>query len=259
MTNTLSKQRLQTMLCLAFVASATLFISSCEKSSPVDIPVTTETEPKAKFDSVYFEIEGKSFSAKPEVGGMNAVGNGGYRKRYLEAPEDGMTIYDANGTGKKGWYAAADSIYFTFANDYIRSLDRPFSISFSWGLHKKDMTNYGSFYFPNDTRNLLKKGKLGFASDYESTNSKDGVAISFGNYGRTGKPRLAYEESLANYPQDDSVFEIINTEQIDKESYFVEAKFELNLYDKDRTKHRVTKGYIRLTLKSWSPFGYFYK
>lgn len=259
MKNPLLKQRLQTMLCLAFFASATLFISSCKKNSPVDIPGTTVSEPKSKFDSVYFEIEGKSFSAKPELGGMNSVGNNGYRMRYLEAPEEGMKVYVEYGESKKGWYAAADSIYFTFANDYTRGSERPFTISFSQGLHKNNMTKYGSFYFPNDTRNLLKKGKLSFASDYESTNFKDGVAISFGNYGRTGKPEYAFEESLANYPQDDSVFEIINTEQIDKESFFVEAKFELNLYDKDRTKHRVTKGYIRFTLKSWSVFGYFYK
>lgn len=248
------------MLCMAFIASATIFISSCKKSTLVDIPVTIEPESNAKFDSVYFEIEGKTFSAKPYAEGMSSVGNNGYRMRYLEAPEDGMKIYVEYGVSKKGWYAAADSIYFTCGNHYSVGRDeRDFSISFSQGLHKNNMTNYGLFYFPNDTRNLFKKGMLSFATDYESTNFKDGVAISFGTYGRTGMPELDFKESVANYPQDDSAFEIINTEQIDKESFFVEAKFKLNLYDKDRTKHRVTNGYIRFTLKSHYIFGYFYK
>ena len=255
----LSKQRLQLMRCLAIVASAMLFISSCKKSTPVDIQEIKEPEPKVKYDSVYFEIEGRSFSGKPNLGGMNEIRNSGYRMRYLTAPKEGMTIYYEYGMTKQGWYAPTDSIYFTGANTYSIDDYKLFKIAFSQGFHKKNMTKSGSFYFPVDTRDLLRKGKLSFANDYESTNSKNGVAISFSDYGGTAKPEFAFEESIANYPQDDSLFEIINTEQIDKESYFLEAKFELNLYDKNRAKHRITNGYIRFTLKSrgiWGDFFY---
>jgi hypothetical protein len=258
MKNMRSTQRLRTLLFLAFAATATLFISSCKKETTVDVPITTEPEVKMKFDSVYFEIAGKPYSGIPDLP-MNAVGNSGYRMKYLDAPKEGMTIYNEYGTSKSGWYAPTDSIYFTCANTYEINGDKAFQISFNQGFHKNNMSKYGSFYFPSDTRNMLKKGKLSFATDYGSTNSKDGIAISFAPYGRTGKLEFAYEESLANYPQDDSIFEIINTEQIDKESYFVEARFELNLYDKNRTKYRITNGYIRFTLRSQSMFGYFYQ
>lgn len=259
MNNVFSKQRLRTLLFLAIAATGTLFISSCKKGTTVDVPITTEPEVKMKFDSVYFEIAGKPYSGDAEFLGMNSIGNDGYRMKYLDAPKEGMTIYNKYGDTKSGWYAATDSIYFTCATRYKINGDKTFNISFNQGFHKNNMSEYGSFYFPNDTRNMLRKGKLGFATDHESTNAKDGVAISVAPYGRSGKPEFAYVESLANYPQDDSVFEIINTEQIDKERYFVEARFELNLYDKNRTKSRITNGYIRFTLRSQSMFGYFYQ
>lgn len=259
MKNVHTKQRLKTLLWLAFVASIALFISSCKKRTPVDVPVPIEPKPKAKFDSVYFEVGGKTYSAKPDLGGMNSMGNSGYRMKYLDGPTEGMTIYTEYGMSKKGWYAPTDSIYFYCENTYRQDGDAVFKISFSQGFHKNEMSKYGSFYFPNDTRNMLRKGKLSFATDFESTNSKNGVAILAGRYGRTGKPEFDYKEPLTNYPQDDSVFEIINTEQINKNSYLVEAKFELNLYDDNRVKHRVKNGYIRFTLSSKGLFGDFYK
>lgn len=259
MKNVLTKQRLTMLLFPAFVASAMLFVSSCKKGSTVDVPITTEPEVKMKFDSVYFEIAGKPYSGSPDLGGMNSVVNDGYRMKYLDAPKEGMTLYNGHGSTKEGWYAATDSIYFTCANTYEINGDKAFEISFSKGFDKYNMSKYGSFYYPSDTRIMLKKGKVSFATDYKSTNAKDGVAISVAPYGRSGKPEFAYEESLADYPQDGSVFEIINTEQIDKERYFVEARFELNLYDKNRTKSRITNGYIRFTMRSQSVFGYFYK
>lgn len=260
MKNALSKQHLRAMLSLALVASATLLISSCKKSTPVN-PVEVPTVPETKFkrDSVHFEIAGKSFSGEPDLIGMTSIGNSGYRMRYLDAPADGMTIYHEYGMTGRGWYAPADSIYFSCGNTYRTDNYEAFTISFNQGFHKKDMNKYGSFYFPMDVRNLLKKGKLGFATDYESTNSKNGVAISFDRYGRTGRPEYAYEQLIAKYPQDDSVFEIVKAEQIDKDSYDVEAKFELNLFDQNGTKHRVTNGYIRFTLMSRHLFGYFFQ
>lgn len=246
------------MLCLAFVAGITLFISSCKKSTSIDVPETVEPEPKAKFDSVYFEIEGKSYAGKPDIGGINSVGNMGYRMRYLEAPEEGMKIYQGYGDSKNGWYASTDSIYFTAGNSYETSRYESLHIDFCQGMPKSNMTEYGSFYFPTDTRKMFKKGKLGFATDFQNENFKNGVSISFENFGRTGKPEWSHGESPEGYTQDDSTFEIINTEQIDENSYFVEAKFELNLYDKERVKHRVTNGYLRFTLQSRGVFGYFF-
>ena len=175
MKNVLTKQHLMKMLFLGFVASVTLFISSCKKGTLVDIPVIIEPEPRAKFDSVYFEIGGKTYSAEPNLGGMTEVGNSGYRMRYLDAPKEGMTIYTEYGMSKRGWYAPTDSIYFHCANTYKNNHDGDFKISFSQGFHKNKMSKYGSFYFPDDTRNILKKGKLSFATDFESTNSKNTV------------------------------------------------------------------------------------
>jgi hypothetical protein len=259
MKNILPIMPLKTLLCLAFIASAALFVSSCKKEIKIEGPQTIKPEAKIKSDSVYFEIEGKSYSAEPNIRGMNGMRNGGYRMKYLDAPKEGMTMYHGYGSPGQGWYAATDSIYFSCYNTYRTESYEALDIAFSQGFHKNDMSKYGSFYFPVDTRNMLKKGKLSFATDYESSEYTNGVSVSFATYGGTGKPEFAYQESLANYPQDDSVFEIINTEQIDREHYFVEARFELNLYDKNRTKHRVTGGYIRFTLGSQASFGYFYK
>ncbi|WP_316793698.1 hypothetical protein [Pedobacter frigoris] len=257
MKNALSKQHLW-MLCLAFVASTSLFFSSCEKGTPVDVPVTPVKEINSRYDSVYFKIGEKSFSGEPVFMGMSGMGNSGYRMRYLDAPKDGMTIYTGYGMTGKGWYAPTDSIYFFCNNVYQTDHDVAFRISFSQGFHKKDMNIYGGMYFP-DVRSFIKKGKLSFATDHESTNSKNGVAISFDTYGRTGKPESAFEASLANYPQDDSVFEIVKTEQIGKDYYYVEAKFELNLYGKNGIKHRVRDGYIRFTLMGRNVFGYLFQ
>jgi hypothetical protein len=259
MKNFLPKVPLSRLLFLAFVASATFFTLSCQKETPADVPQTTKPEVELKTDSVYFEIAGKSYSAEPNIRGMNGIRNGGYRMKYLDAPKEGMTIYHGYGSPGQGWYAATDSIYFSCFNTYRTKSYEEFDIAFSQGFHKNDMSKYGTFYYPVDTRNMLKKGKTSFATDYESSEYTNGVSVSFDTYGRTGTQEFAYQESLANYPQDDSVFEIINTEQIDKEHYFVEARFELNLYDKNLTKNRVTNGYIRFTLTNQTSFGYFYK
>jgi len=234
-----------------------LLISSCKKGTPVDLSVIPAPEPKFIPDSVYFEINGRTYSAVPDLMGMTSFSNSGYRMKYLEAPEAGMKIY--HGYGTRGWYATTDSIYFSCGNRYQTVGNGVFVVSFSQGFHKRDMNIYGSVYFPADSRNMFRKGKLSFASDYESNNFKDGVTISISGYGRTGKPEFAFEESIEDYSQDDSAFEIIKTEQVDKDTYFVEAKFALNLYDNNRTKHRVTNGYIRFRLMKQGLFGYFYQ
>lgn len=260
MRNTILSHRLWTMCCMGLVTSMSmLFISSCKKGTSVDLSVIPEPKPKFIRDSVYFEINGRTYSAVPDLMGMSSVSNSGYRMKYLTAPEAGMKIYTEYGMTGRGWYATTDSIYFSCGNTYRTADNGVFEVSFSQGFHKRDMNSYGSFYFPVDSRNMLRKGKLSFASDYESNNFKDGVAISFSGYGRTGKPKSAFEVSIADYSQDNSVFEIIKTEQVDKDTYFVEAKFALNLYDNNRAKHRVANGYIKFRLMNRGLFGLFYQ
>jgi hypothetical protein len=230
-------------------------VSSCKKSTPIPVPEPIEPVPAFRSDSVYFEVGGKSYFGKPDLMGMNSYGNSGYRMRYLEVPKDGMKLYSGSG-GDNGWYANSDSIYFFCANTYKIGGNNAFQISFSQGFHKKDMYSYG-MYYPKDVRNMVKKGKQTFATDIESTNFTNGVALTINGFGRTGKPLYDFKDSIANFSQDDSIFEIINTEQGDEGSYFVEARFELNVYGKERAKSRVKNGYIRFTLKKEPVHGIF--
>jgi hypothetical protein len=244
----LSKQRLQLMLCLLFVGTTTLFVSSCKKNTTVETPEPIEEKPVYRYDSVYYEIGGKAYVGKTDNLGFNGFGNSGYRMRYLDAPQEGMKSYFGS-SGENGWYGTTDSIYFSAEQGFKIDGNYSFVISFSQGFHKSEMKSPYQFY-PNDIRNMLKKGKQTFASDFQSTNFKNGVALEIGSLGRTGKPEYDFKQSIADFPQDDSIFEITNTEKIDEKKYLVEAKFELNLYGKDRAKTRVNNGYIRFTVLS---------
>lgn len=50
--------------------------------------------------------------------------------------------------------------------------------SFGKGLHVKDMNHLGNIWYPKDIKNMLDKGTQDFATDYQSTNTIDGVSFN---------------------------------------------------------------------------------
>jgi len=248
------------LFCLALLASATLLIPSCKKGTPVDIPVLPEPEPQStwKTDSVSYQIGNQVFAGLPDFSGLSSIMNGGYRMKYFDKPDAGMKAYRTFGSTGRGWYSPIDSIYFACGTYFRINGSNEFKIAFAKGFHTKDMKKYGSFYFPADTRKMLPKGRLTFATDFENTNAKEGVAISVGAFGRTGMPESAFENSVDKYSQEDAMFEILKTEQIDEDHYRVEAIFEINLYDAGGNKNRLKNGYIRFTVQKTWWGGYFY-
>ena len=221
----------------------TSFITGCKKDSIKDIDTgTDQATPINLSDSIYFTVNGKVYTSNTvwSVG----VGNSGVNMKFLDAPVTGMKSWGvARG---KSYYSPVDSIYFNYQKSFSNANDN-YKVSFGKGFHVRDMNPAGNMFFPKDILSMLAQGEQKFATDFQNFNAIDGFWFSSDRLGSTGTPEYSFEDPAA-YPQKDAHFEITKKEQVDKNSYLIEARFEMNLYDAEHKKNRVTNGFLRLTV-----------
>lgn len=233
------------------IGAMVLLSTGCKKERVVDIKpiiIAEKPNPLSLTDSIYFEVDGKTYA----LNNIFSIGvyNGGAGVRPLDKPVAGMR--DWGFIGGKSIYAPVDSIYFSYFKAFSSSkVSQTVRVYFGRGFHTKDMNKFGALWYPKDIRKILQKGEKGFATDYQSSNTMDGVYFAFNNFGSSGMQEHSFD-SVNKYPQDDAEFEIIKTEQINENYYRIEAKFKVNIYDGDSSKYSVTKGFLRLTIgRDW--------
>ncbi|MES2454923.1 MAG: hypothetical protein V4594_05270 [Bacteroidota bacterium] len=223
------------------------FITGCKKDSIRDIDTDPDQiTPISLSDIIYFTVNGKVYTSNTVWSA--GVGNSGVNMKFLDAPVTGMKSW---GTVRgKSYYSPVDSIYFHYQKTFSNGNDN-YKVSFGKGFHVRDMSYAGTMFFPKDIRSMLAKGEQKFATDYQSFNAIDGFWFASDRLGSTGVPEYSFEDP-ATYPQADAHFEITKKEQIDQNSYRIEARFEMNLYDAEHQKNRVTNGFLRLTVyREW--------
>jgi hypothetical protein len=114
---------------------------------------------------------------------------------------------------------------------------------------------------PNDQFEIFKIGKKSFAIDYEKENRREGVIFNL------SLPNLSLSsltpgfsivlQSFRTDIQDDSLFEITKMEHVEGDRYLVEAKFKLNVFDKDERLFRIENGYMRKNVNMKNNMAFF--
>lgn len=98
--------------------------------------------------------------------------------RSLDAPVAGMKSWGT--IGGRNYYSSVDSIYLSYGRTFSGSGNYGnLNISFGKGFHVRDLNYIGSMWYAKDIRNMLDRGKQGFAIDYQSPNSINGVSFVF--------------------------------------------------------------------------------
>lgn len=228
---------------LAFLAGIlTIFSLGCKKGS--DIEPKPNPSPKSVSDSISFQMDGKTHASNET--NSTYIANGGANLKLLDTPVPGKKIWAT--IGHSSLYSSVDSVYFSYGKEFVNSTNNMFKISFGKGFHVKNLNPSGNMWYPKDIRNILDMGKHNFATDYRNFNLIDGVSFDFYKLGTSGMPERPHTNSPDDYSQQDAKFEIFKKEQINEDTYRIEAKFEMNIYDADRKKHRVTNGFLRFTI-----------
>jgi len=236
---------------LTIIGAVVLLSTGCKKERVIDTkPISSPEKPNplSFADSIYFEVDGKTYALNSTF--SNGVYNGGVGVRPLDKPLPGMR--DWGSRGGKLIYAPVDSIYFSYFKAFSSSkVNQTVHVYFGKGFHTRDMNKFGALWYPKDIRKILQKGEQEFATDHQSNNTLDGVYLAFNHFGSSGMPEFTFD-AVDKYSQDGANFEIINTEQINENYYRIQAKFNLNVYDVNRGKYNVSKGFLRLTVsRDW--------
>lgn len=219
---------------------------SCKKDSSSE-PMEEST--KVYKDSVSFTVDAKKFSFLDPSG--KGFGNRQINiKPSLTIKSDQKIAYQVGGLF---WYGEKDSTLFD--TSFRCYGDEPYStieFKFSKKFHNSQLTGT-SFKRPRDKHEVVKVGIQSFAVDFENENTTDGVAIEAH---LPGVPEMLVsyipdfaivgKSVLTRSLQDNSKFEVIKIEKLNDKIHLIEARFEINLYDKNGRLNRIKNGYLRV-------------
>ncbi|MFT2009256.1 hypothetical protein ACMA1I_11320 [Pontibacter sp. 13R65] len=223
-------------------------ISACKKDAPEAVP--EEQEATAFAEQISFEMNGKKYSSDVRSG--SGRGNRQINIKPYTNPFSGRR-YEYQ-TGGYFWYGEKDSTLFdTFYNFSSRKELISIKISFSKKFHNDQLRKSLNLIIPIDKLDLFKEGKQTFAVDLDKENTTEGVALSLNIiYEQEFKTLTSYmpgftiliRPEMNKDIQQNSNFEITKVQKIDDNRIFVQAKFELNLFDEEGTLYRAENGFV---------------
>ena len=236
---------------------SSVFILSCKKDRSEPIIPVKEKDVVYK-DSISFTLDGKAY----DIGYKNqeGVGNRQFNLKPSSTPIEGLKV--ARTSGGYYWYGPKDSILCDYLAGFsMRAHDGNIKFSFS-KKYKIDQLKKDVFlWVPENITDILKEGKHSFATDFNTEITLDGVAIEAYLKGIDGTltsyipgNSILTPTNLTKEVQNNSVFEITKLQKTDTGNYIVEAKFELNLFDKNERLYRLENGFFRMISRLKSPW-----
>lgn len=233
-----------------YILSVLLLFAACKKNE-LTPPKTEDIETETLYkDSISFVVNGKQYVCSDRY----LVGSGNRQINLKPYSTKIIGRRSAVETGNFYYYGSADS---TMYEAHFGFSSRPeFSdIKFIFSKHYRnsDLKQNISLLVPPDNSELLQLGKQSFSVDYEQENTTEGVALEARLGGIPGQLStyipgfsILIKTNLPKTLQDNSNFEIVKVQKLDRGFYLIEAKFELNLYDANAKLYRVEKGFMRL-------------
>lgn len=239
-------------LYLALV-TALLFVTACKKGS--DNPkAEPEPKPEIKYsDSLYFKIGDRIYQGKEvNIGG---VSNGKTNIKPFKSRIVGRELsYE---TGGMFWYGDVDSTYYGVKTGFNLN-DASVEIIFTKKMLTTNLLKDISINVYQNNEDFFKIGKRSFATDYEMENSTEGVVLEVSDRKQIYKSRLTSSRpgfSIFSRPdigdniQKDSKFEILKVINLSDDIILIQAKFELNLFDAEGEKYKLTEGFYQKKVK----------
>jgi hypothetical protein len=236
-------------LCL-IVVFCWMAMQSCKKGSEevVPTPVVNTNKPVVYKDSVYFTINQTKYVFDQWLG-FGAANYPVNIKKSLVKIADRKLAYE---TGGYYWYGAPDSTLYAAKCILYSNTLGDFELSFTKKFKDSELVRYMTLLYPQSHEQLFKTGEFGFAVDLGKANTTEGVVLEF------------YESNLnsllsSNIPGDskegsdakkgiqhDSSFNVTKVEKTKEGMYIIEARFELNLFDKNGHLYRLKDGFLKV-------------
>ncbi len=230
-----------------------ILMQSCMKDTEVTIPDTGKPQISAFKDSVSFTIDETKyvFNERYSFGSKNYPVN--VQKSDVKIPGGKL----ASETGGYYFYGAPDSTLYAAKYEVAsKDWERRFKILFTKKYKDADLEWRSVLLYPKSHDDIFKTGKYGFAVDLDKENTMDGIAIevSDNSIGQTLISMMPgfsilVRPDLKMDIQDNSDFTVTKVEKVAEGKYYyyvIEAKFELNLFDKDGKPYRLKNGFLRL-------------
>jgi len=196
-------------------------------------------------DSVSYTINGKNYVLTLHDGGDYGTSP----CNLVYDPVTGRTSKDA------------DSIMFfkeySFKSNRQNRNDTVFvaAISFFRKYSSKSLITAHEPFYPVDQSAMYAPGNHTVATDFIRTFSTNGVAIYVARVGRTYSYRFANQPTTVTQAQQaNSSFVVTSLKPIDDQTYWLEAKFNVTLFNDDTEEPIVLKnGYVRMKIQ-YAPF-----
>ena len=225
-------------------------MQSCKKGSEEVLPNpdTNIIKPLAYKDSVSFTINEKKYVFSKWIGFGSANYPANIKMSSVKIPEKKLAYQN----GQYYWYGVPDStLYAAKCALYSNDLG-PFNLSFTKKFKDSELVSHRGLLYPQNHEQVFKTGEFGFASDLEAENTMEGVALDFFENNRDN----LVTSNLPGFPkegsgdkkdiQKNSSFYITKVEKTKEGMYIIEARFELNMFDKNEKSYRVKDGFLKV-------------
>jgi len=227
-------------------------MQSCKKGNEVLLtPETGKPEAVVNKDSISFTINRTKyvFTDRRSFGSGNDAVN--IKRSAVKIP-GGKLAYQ---TDNAYWYGASDSTLYSAQFELnSKSLDQSFRLIFTKKFKDNELVWKAPLFYLQNHDALFKIGESGFATDLYKENTTEGVAIKLFDKELNGELismipgfSIVVRSDLKNDLQDNSHFVITKVEKDKQGQYLIEARFNLNLYDKDGKLFKLENGFVKLT------------
>lgn len=228
-----------------------IFMQACKKGNEVVVdPDTNKPETAVYKDSISFTVNQTKYVFTERYG----FGSGNYpinvKKSEVKIPGGKL----ASETGGYYWYGVPDSTLYS-AQYELNSKDwkQRFKIIFTKKFKDSELVWKAPLLYPQNHDEIFKTGKPGFAADLDKENTTEGVAIELSDNALDKQLismipgfSIMVRSDLKKDIQDNAQFSITKVEKTKEGQYLIEAKFNLNLFDKNGQLFKLENGFLRL-------------
>jgi hypothetical protein len=147
------------------------------------------------------------------------------------------------------------TLYYSKLNifsEHINPIDSIYGLSvfFIKKFGNNQLIKGSGIQIPVNPSVLYPPGTFQYATDYQRENNQNGIAIEIATKAGTlysYNPTLfGLKTTLTGDIQKNSSFQLINCKKLSNGSYLIEAKFSLNVFDKNEKSIKIENGYLRV-------------
>lgn len=231
-----------------FFALIFCLLLSCKKSANEQIvakPVIPGIDSLALKDSVRFTLNENTYTITNGSSGSMEFGNNVADRKIDSIVHSGY--YYSGSKDSTQFYSKYDITRDQISrNDSIYGLSVIFIKKFGNG----QLVKGPGIQMPANKSALYLLGNYPYATDFQRENNQDGAGIELltkaGVWYSYNPTMYGLTTTLGADIQKNSKFELVKYKKLSNGSYLIEARFSLNLFDKNEKSVRLDNGYLRI-------------